>query len=226
MNRKGKSLTTKPMVREVVYLDFYNALLQGDRSRCEVIISDLLTQNIDIQDIYVNVFQKAMYRIGKLWEQNNITIAEEHIASQIITSLIDTSLKSVKCKEKCKRKAIVTCIDKEFHQIGAKMVASVFESNGWSTIYMGENMPTRGVLDAIRLQSPDVVGLSFSLYMNYSRLIDLLDGIQHNFPGQHVVLGGQGMNEKLWDKISSYYKGTTYLKSLQEMDIYIRTYEL
>ncbi len=210
------------MIREVVYLDFLDALLQGDNSRCGLIVQNVLAQGADIRDVYINIFQKSMYRVGKLWEQGNLSIAQEHIASQIIDCLVSTAFMMLPHRTKCHRKAVITCIDKEFHQIGAKMVSNIFELNGWCSYFMGGNTPGREVLDVIKERRPDIVGISFSFYMNYLRFLETLDNIRNNFPEQAIIVGGQGLTEELTVILSKDYPQVKYFKCIQALDEYLQ----
>ena len=210
------------MIREVVYLDFLDALLQGDKSRCGLIVQNVLSQGADIRDIYINIFQKSMYRIGKLWEQNNLSIAQEHMATQIIDCLVSTAFMNLPHRTRCSHKAVITCIDKEFHQIGAKMVSNIFELNGWCSYFMGSNTPGREVLEVIAERKPDIVGISFSFYMNYLRFLESLDNIRSNFPDQAIIVGGQGLTLELTTLLNKDYPQVTYFKSINELDEYLQ----
>ena len=33
---------------------------------------------ISVKDIYLHVFQSSLYEIGRLWQENKITVAQEH----------------------------------------------------------------------------------------------------------------------------------------------------
>ena len=62
-------------------LNYTNALLDGDRRAASVLIMDAVKQGIPISDIYLNVFQKSQYEVGRLWMTNKITVAKEHFCT-------------------------------------------------------------------------------------------------------------------------------------------------
>jgi methanogenic corrinoid protein MtbC1 len=210
------------MIREVVYLGFLDALLQGDRIRCRQIIADVIGQGADIREIYIHIFQKALYRVGRLWEQNKLSIAEEHMASQIIDSLVTTAFASLPPQSACGKRCVVTCIDKEFHQIGAKMVSNIFELNGWSSFYLGGNIPWKEVLEVIKEKQPHIVAISFSFYMNYLRFLESLDHISKEFPDKQIIVGGQGLNEELIEILGQNYPKVIHFSSIHELDRYLQ----
>ena len=129
------------MISDAVYYHYLNALMDGDKGECVKIVTDLLEKNEDIKEIYTKLFQRSMYRIGYLWEHSKTSIAKEHIASKITESLISLVYPKIIEKEKNGKKVVISCIDKEFHEMGPKMVSDFFELYGWSSVFLGSNTP-------------------------------------------------------------------------------------
>ena len=71
------------MISETVYLHYLNALLDGDKKQCSQIVQKLINNNVGMKEIFMELFQRSMYRIGLLWEKERCTIADEHIATRI-----------------------------------------------------------------------------------------------------------------------------------------------
>lgn len=212
------------MIKEVYYWDYFNSLLKGDKHHCKEIVVSLLEGGTDIKEIYIELLQKSLYKIGKMWEDGKSSIAEEHIASKITEYLIDISLQNSTPSEPTGKKMLLTCIDKEFHDLGARMVVNLFELNGWDTVFPGANTPKKEVLDMIEIFNPDVVGISFSLYINYIRFFELLESIKLKFPDKPVLIGGQGLANDMSNKLSNY-PNAKYVRSLDELEEYINSYK-
>ena len=77
------SVMKKKMIPEAVYLHYLNALLDGDKKQCLQIVVNLLDQKVSLKEIYLQLFQRSMYRIGQMWENERCSIANEHIATKI-----------------------------------------------------------------------------------------------------------------------------------------------
>ena len=213
------------MISEAVYLHYLGALLQGDKRQCLKIVETLLEQQVCLKDIYLNLFQRSMYRIGKMWENNNCSIAAEHMASKITESLVDITIANIYCKERLDNYAVITCVDKEFHEIGARMVAGFFETHGWNTIFLGSNTPPEELIDILKKQRPDILGISINFYMNIPRLINLLERIKAVVPNQKIIIGGQALAGGVCDCIKKY-ENVEYLSSLDELEKYILELQL
>jgi MerR family transcriptional regulator, light-induced transcriptional regulator len=209
------------MVSEVCFLDYTNGLLQGDKEKCISIVEKLLAENIEIKDIYVDLFQRSLYHIGKMWEQGQLSIADEHIGTEITKSLMNKYASKISSKKKVGKTALITCIDKEFHEIGARMAADVFELNGWNTYFLGACTPTREIVKFIEIKKPDVVGLSFNFYMNVLRLFEVIDHIKKNYPDQKIIIGGQGVNREN-ENLLSKYPDIIHFSTVKELDDYLK----
>lgn len=210
------------MIKNIHFISFYNALADGNKYRCQQIVDQLVSDSTDIKDIYVELFQKSLYRVGKLWEEGKITIAEEHLASAIIEHLIDYTFWKQPPVTRIGKTIILSCINKEFHDIGIRMASYIFEMNGWDTHFLGANTPSKEIIRITGQKQPDMIGLSFSFYMNIARLTEVLDSITSEFPKQKIILGGQGFGKETGEILSGY-KNLFYFKSVYELDDFIKS---
>jgi methanogenic corrinoid protein MtbC1 len=206
-------------IKQSHFLSFYNSLIDGDKEKCITLIQSLLQDGIDLKDIYVQLFQASLYRIGKLWDHDKMSIPEEHLATQIIESLI--SRFSPVGGSDPSRKVVITCIDKEFHEIGAKMVSNVFEMEGWRTYYLGASVPTKEIIKYVKQIDPEIIALSWSLYLNLGRFLEVVDHLTRFFPTKKILVGGQALAENS-DKILKKYKNVEYIESIHSLENYLK----
>jgi len=209
------------MISEVYFLDYTNGLLQGDKEKCISIVEKLITEKIDIKDIYVDLLQRSLYHVGKMWEQGQLSIADEHMGTEITKCLMNKYADKITANKKVGKTALITCVDKEFHEIGARMAADVFELNGWNTYFLGASTPTSEIVKFIEIKKPDVVGLSFSFYMNLLRLLEVIDHIRKNYPDQKIIIGGQGINPEK-ENLRSKYPDIRHFSTVKELDDYLK----
>ncbi len=209
------------MISEAVYLHYLNSLLEGDKKQCIQIINGIMKDEACIKDIYINLFQRSMYRIGQMWEREKCSIGEEHIASKITESLIEyVSLHY--SKKEIGKTAIITGIDKEFHELGARMVAGYLEAIGWRVYFVGANIPNSEIIAMIKEKEPDLIGISSSFYINIVRLAKLINEIKDEFPHQQIIVGGQALADGR-DEGLSRFKNVSYINSLDSLEKYLDT---
>ncbi len=205
------------MITETIYLSYLSALIEGDKKECTSIVKELLDKNIDTRKLYVELFQRSLYRIGKLWEMNRISVATEHLATDITQNLMILAFANVKLNGKIGKRIVITCIDKEFHQIGARMVADVFELNGWDSYFLGANTPPGEVVKFIEEKKPDLIGLSLNLYINVVRLFKMIEAIRKYFPDLPIIVGGQALSTEGKDSFKQFEK-VQYIETFEELD--------
>ncbi len=205
------------MIDEKCYETYLTSLLDGKRSKCRDIVQKLLDEKIDLKRLFTDLFQRSMYRVGKLWENNRITVANEHLATSITESLLSLVYPSIFAGERIGKKVVISCAANEFHQIGGKLVADIFELNGWDGYFLGANSPVEDTARFIHETQPDVVGFSLSILSNLDHLKQAIEAVRSDFPNMDLLIGGQAFRWGGIDTIKQY-AGTEYIQSLDDLE--------
>lgn len=205
------------MIDEKLYQNYFQALLSGRRAECHDIAQMLLDKQVAIKMLYSDLFQRSMYEIGDLWENNRITVANEHLATSITESLLNLVYPSVFATERIGKKAVISCSANEFHQVGGKMVADLFELNGWDGHFLGANTPSEDMAQFIEDVHPDVVGLSLSILSNIEHLKRCIEILKSNFPDMNLLVGGQAFRWGGAD-IVKQFKNTDLITSMDDLE--------
>ncbi|HEX2963015.1 MAG: B12-binding domain-containing protein [Bacteroidota bacterium] len=209
------------MISEVIFLEYLSCLLEGDKPKCSAIVAHLIENKVDPKELYERLFQRSLERVGKLWENNKICGATEHMATTITECLMSYTYPVVSAPEKIGKKVIVACVPKEFHQVGAKMVADVFELQGWEAYCLGANTKETELFKLINEKQPDLLALSMSLYLNVVRLTDMIESVKKEFPQLEIIVGGQAFKENSPDFLEQYYN-VKYIPNLKELEKFIK----
>lgn len=205
------------MITETTYLSYLSCLLEGDKKQCTKIVKELLDNKVELKKLYIELFQRSMYRVGKLWEMNRISVATEHMATHITDYLMTLVFSLANTNGKVGKTIVIACIDKEFHQLGAKMVADIFEMSGWKSFFLGANVPRGEILKFIEEKKPDMIGLSLNLYINVVRLFKVIEDIKVKFPEMPIIIGGQALIEQGSDSLKQF-DNVQYIASLEELE--------
>lgn len=174
--------------------DFYNSLLAGDRSKSSAIASELLNYGISIKHLYEKIIRNSLYDIGKMWAEGKISVATEHMASAIVEAILNDQYPQISAMTKNNKTVIAACAENESHQIGLKMVADIFELNGWDAIFLGANTPKDDLLNFMKLRKPDALALSLSLDFNIPTINKTLESARNSFPAMPIIVGGQAFS--------------------------------
>jgi methanogenic corrinoid protein MtbC1 len=215
-----------PAIDETCYRSYLEALLAGDRRCCANILQEQLQKKQSLKIIYLDLMQRALVEVGSLWERNQISAATEHLASAITESLLGQIYPQLFSQPRRERRAIITCVPQEYHQIGARMVADFFELHGWHGFTLGANTPTGALIRMIRERAPDVVGFSMSILFNRPQLEGMIEAVSKEFPTLQLLLGGRAFHaeEAGWqarEELMQRYRQLRYFDSLNELEIYL-----
>jgi methanogenic corrinoid protein MtbC1 len=170
---------------------YLREILAGKRKSALELIMDAYHCGFPIPGIYMDVFQEALYEIGRLWETNQITVADEHMGTAITQYVMSNLYPHLEIAEERRGKAVMTGVQGELHQVGANMVADVLEADGWDVMFLGTNVPAAGVVQSIRQHGADLFGISSTMLFNIPKVIQLVELVRREFgESVHVMLGG------------------------------------
>jgi methanogenic corrinoid protein MtbC1 len=146
--------------------------------------------------LYQQVIGPAMYELGRLWEEGVITVADEHLATAL-THRVLAALRPPELLEQSfqarsgKPRAILAAVQGEQHALGLRMAADLLEDRGCQVAYLGADVPSEAVLQAIRTLSPDLLGLSATMPESARHLEDVVERVREEHPELPLLLGGQ-----------------------------------
>lgn len=204
------------------------ALLSADRDQASQLILNSFKKTVSIKDIYLNVLQPVQYEIGRLWHIRKISVAQEHFASSV-TQLVMSQLYPFICskgKEKSKGVIVAVCVSGELHEIGIRMVADFFEMEGWTTHFLGANMPVSAIVETVHKHRADLLAVSASMSSNVEKAKKLIKAVRSSpAPNIKVIVGGYVFNNVpgLWKQVGAdCYAENAESALLLSLDIYTK----
>ncbi|MFP3323198.1 cobalamin B12-binding domain-containing protein [Planococcus sp. SIMBA_160] len=193
--------------------------LQGQEEEALKYVQDFLESHSHEQ-LYGDLLTPAMYRIGELWEQNEISVAEEHLATAVCDFVLSAT--ELRNKEKDGRqKAMIFGPEGEEHYIGLKMVASMFREEGYEVRYMGPNLPLDAALQLAADWQPDVVALSGALAHRLPVLKTYAEAFSQIDSKPAVLIGGRAVTLSSFADLQ--VKGAVIVRELGALREWIRT---
>ncbi|WP_281998890.1 cobalamin B12-binding domain-containing protein [Priestia flexa] len=82
----------------------------------------------------------TMYQIGQWWQENKISVADEHLATATCDYIIARLQFTVNKEKLPSKRALLFCVEGEGHYIGLKMLASLLEKYKWEVGNLGANL--------------------------------------------------------------------------------------
>ena len=187
--------------------EYLSLLINMEREKAVKYILNLVNDGISIEDVYLKIFQAVQYEIGRLWQLNQLSIAQEHYATSVTQLAMSQLYPKIFTSFKKGKKALTTCIGDELHELGIRMVADLLELNGWDTIHLGSNTPAVEILKIIEEKDIDVLAISTTLPNQLEESRSLIEAVHSKDKTSRVkiMVGGRlfMQNSYLWQKIGA-----------------------
>lgn len=187
--------------------EYLAALLDGNREDALRIVNAAIDAGHGVRDIYLQIFQRTQHEIGRLWQTNRITVAQEHYCTAATQLIMSSLYPRIFGSPKIGRTLVVACVENELHEIGARIVADFFEIEGWDTWYLGANTPATGVVDTLVRRQAAVLGISATMTFHLPAVADLIGSVRATPACGRVfiLVGGYPFNidYKLWQRIGA-----------------------
>jgi methanogenic corrinoid protein MtbC1 len=186
--------------------DYLTALLDGDRQRAASLVLKEVKAGTSVKEVYLNVFQRTQHEIGRLWQINRITVAEEHYCTAATQLIMAQFYPHIFSTPKIGRRLVAACVNGELHEISVRMIADFFELAGWDTYYLGANVPGASIADMVLRQRAHVVGISATLTTNLGAVAALIKALRSSSSANiKVLVGGAPFNTdpNLWRAVGA-----------------------
>ena len=171
-----------------------------------------------IPELYEEILMPALYNIDTCPKTDPGCIWKEHLKTGIVRTIVEGIypyvIKLGRKQERVNKKIILVNPEKEYHELGLRMISDFFQINGYETIFVGTNTPRSQIYEAIRSEKPDYIAISVTDYYLIFEAKKIIEGIKENCKKDiKVILGGQAFkkNRHLVEEIGG--------------DIYLETYK-
>lgn len=189
----GRSHLSGPEIRDI----FLRSILKGQRLAATQILQEAHHLGHSKAEIYVQFIQESLYEVGRLWESGQASVAQGHVASVTVQGVL-ADLHHPAGPAGSKASVIMTGVEGERHELGARMVADMLESEGYRVIFLGADLPAEAVLAKLVKVKPDWLGISATTEARLPQ-VEALVKLVHSTLGQdgpRILLGGAAFRER------------------------------
>ncbi len=187
--------------------DYLEALLSANRQQASRLVLDAVEKGVSIKSIYTQVFQRTQREIGRLWQTNQISVAQEHFCTAATQMIMSQLYPYMFTGERKDRHMVVACVGGELHEIGARMVADFLEMEGWDTYFLGANTPPESIIHTVHERKADVLAISATMTFHVSKVSGIISDLRRSEGASHtrVLVGGYPFNLSpgLWQHVGA-----------------------
>ena len=203
-------------------MDYKRAILEALKEEKKDLCIELSLESIEkniytIPELYENVLKTGLYSID--YCSGDDCIWKEHIKTSIVRSVIECLypyiIKLKKSAKPVNKKVVLACPEKEYHEIGLRMVDDFFSILGYQSIFIGANTPKIQVLNAVTRTKADYLDVSvtdYYLLFEAQKMIQLVRDVDKDIK---VIVGGNAFKENM-DSLKSI-GGDTYIETFEDL---------
>jgi methanogenic corrinoid protein MtbC1 len=206
------------MAKINIHERYLAALLQGDRKACRAAIEEVLQTGTPATNVYVDIIWPVMVKIEELLRSDRITVTQEHLATRINRTIIDQLQNKLPRRPVRNKKVVVCCAQVELQELGAQIIADMFESDGWDVKFLGGGLTNDDILAFVNEYGPDVLliyGTTPKQTPGIRQLIDTVKSV-NAWPNMRIMLSGGIFNraDGLWEEIGADLFAATALEAI------------
>ncbi len=146
------------------------------------------------ETIYFDVLQPALVRLGELWAEGTASVHQEKEISVLCRELVTEIALHHAPEHPTGSRFVSACAPGERHEIGLYMVNGVLRQRGHLVRYLGPDVATIFLIQAVEANKPEAVLLSTSTEESFAGSLEAVSGIKAHWTGEDlplVIVGGE-----------------------------------
>jgi MerR family transcriptional regulator, light-induced transcriptional regulator len=182
-------------------------LLDGAAAEAAALTRKVIADGAPVGDVYIRLIGPAMHRVGEDWAMGRITIAEEHRATEIVSSTLARLAEHFRRRGPARGTAITLTPAGDQHALAANMVADFLRGGGYDVHHLGVNVPAESLRLFLDMTDADVVCVSITRQDLGEEIIAELVDAGRGHSGILTVIGGQGTDPALAERVGAVHIG-------------------
>jgi methanogenic corrinoid protein MtbC1 len=184
----------------IVNLDFENI---------EQTAQDAITAGIPAYVAVTQGMAKGMEIVGQKFEEGEYYLAELIVAADVMMKGMQVLEPYLKEKDRVpKGKVVLGTVKGDLHDIGKNLVSILLEGAGFTVIDLGIDVPEARFVEIVRVEKPDVLGLSALLSPCIAEMKRIIQALQEAGLRDtvKVIVGGATLTDEVAKQIGADYR--------------------
>jgi methanogenic corrinoid protein MtbC1 len=173
------------------------AVLAGDEVAAERVVREAIEADLSTAEVDDEIIGPALWLVGELWERGEISIADEHVATEISIRVLALEREARRvARVRPAYLALLAAPAGELHVVALRMVAGVLREAGYETMLVGADVPSVALAALAARHRPDVVCLSATMPASSDQLMIAMEEVQRAWPNANFVIGGRALTSR------------------------------
>jgi DNA-binding transcriptional MerR regulator len=140
---------------ETIREQLFDALVALDKKQAELIIGDALVIH-SLEHLLLTVIAPTFTAIGQAWEEDRISIATEHFATNYLRQKLLMWMQTAP-PEYPIRPVVLACAPGELHEGGLLILGVLLQRLRWPIIYLGQSVVLADLVSFVEKLNPSMV---------------------------------------------------------------------
>lgn len=171
-------------------------LLDGDENGAWAIAQEFLAGGATPTQLYQRLFTPAMRVIGERWKRGEVSVADEHRASVVMSRLVGRSGPLFRSRGTRIGTIVVGAPAGEMHGLATSFAADILRAQRFDVVDLGANVPTDSFVTCV-LETNRLIGVVISVVTEESRTsaAELIEALRRAEVSVPLFLGGAGVDD-------------------------------
>jgi methanogenic corrinoid protein MtbC1 len=173
-------------------LAYLEATLSGDRRRAVETVLSAVDGGLEVAAAY-EALMAAQREVGEMWHAGDLAVAQEHFTTATTQSLLTLLAERARSTDGGPngKTVMVAVAPGDAHYIGARVLANLFEHQGWRTIHLAGGLPPVELALGVEAFEVDLLVLSLTVSTRLPATIEAVQQVRRRRPGCKVLVGGR-----------------------------------
>jgi methanogenic corrinoid protein MtbC1 len=144
------------------------------------------------------IIAPALWLVGELWERGEISVADEHVATEISIRVLALQREAQRlANDRVAHMVMLAAPAGEQHIVALRMVANLLRDAGYSAMMLGADVPPSALARSASRHRPDVICLSGTMPGSGDQMLIAIHEVTAQCPAVRFVVGGRGLTSRL-----------------------------
>jgi 5-methyltetrahydrofolate--homocysteine methyltransferase len=184
------------------------AVLEGNQDDITELVENALTAGGEARSIIDDLLIPAIIQVGELFDRKRYflpqLIASAEAMKKALT-VLEPRLQSSGITKKAKGTIVMATVQGDIHDIGKNIVVLMLKNHGYQVLDLGKDVPTERLLETIRTENPDVVGLSALMTTTMVSMKTAIEEARKEGLSCPFLIGGAVVTRSYADSIGAAY---------------------
>lgn len=177
---------------------YADALLAADEAAAEIAIREAMDAGLQTAQIDDEIIAPALWLVGDLWERGEISVADEHIATEISIRVLALQREAQRlAQSRGAYHVLLAAPAGELHVVALRMVDNLLREAGYNVAMLGSDVPTEALAALMSRRPPHVVCLTSTMAEAAGEVLATIGALQRRWPAMGFVIGGTALASRI-----------------------------